>query len=372
MLRSRASRRGEPPAGAPPRSGRARRRGVAASVLLTLSLVVRANAEPAAAPRERAPADLQLEWHGGNASCHDGRAMRLETLELLERAPTRPLVARAYAEREGEGWRVRLETESGEERGLRELHGETCRSVQRAVSLVLAMILESELPLSEGDPPPEPSPAPPPGDEPEPAPPSPAPPEPTPAAPPQVEAPRAAAGPRVRLLIAPDVSVGIGVVPSTTLGFGGTVGVAVGRFELGVQGRHWLAAERALASADPQGPAHDVSRQELLLQACLRVLDLLGHGELALSGCLGGGATRISAEAKRVTGAGDQAEWFGLATAGLRLRYFSGPNLFVGVQPAVTWTKELPLELEIDGTEQPVYTSAPIYFRGSLEVGARF
>ena len=327
-------------------------------------------AQDAPAPSSGEP--LQLEWQG-EPSCGDAGAVRAGALELLGgTTPRRRVAAKAAVQREGQGWQVRLETDSEGERGTRELRGESCGAVQRAVSLMLAMILESE--------PPAPAAVAPPAAE------APAPPPPAPHAPTIVDTgltgpPAPDAKPRLspRWVIAPELSASAGATPHLGVGLGALAAVVLGRFELGVGGRYWFAREQLAPLDDPARPGHSISRQDLEAYGCFTPFGS-ETGALVLSGCLAPGATRVVGHAVRTSGGdSERSHWSPALSGGVRLRYFPIANVFVGLMPAASWTRRQDFELAVNDVDEPdsvqrllIYRTRDVFFRLSFELGLRF
>src|SRR6188472_3506897 len=119
---------------------RDRRRTAAALTLLL------AGSPAAAQPSAVAPAEppLRVEWNTNDPTCDgddvDERALRLVASGVVPR----PLTAKVGVERQGDEWRVRIETQSAgrEQPGRREFRAESCEHLEQAVALLLAMTLE--------------------------------------------------------------------------------------------------------------------------------------------------------------------------------------------------------------------------------------
>lgn len=352
---------------------------VCALWLLTASSAL---AQSVAAPAPGAPPQLeplqleplQLEWQG-EASCGDTEAIRRGALELLGgAAPRRRLTAKATAERDARGWQVRLDTSSEGEHGTRELRGESCGAVQRAVSLMLAMILESE--------PPAPATVATPPDPPAPAPPSPPPPAVVDVTPPELpEPPTTTRRLTPRWLFGPELAGSVWATPDFGVGIGALAGVELGRVELGVAARYWLSKEQLAPVADPARPGQRIGRQQLEAYGCFGLLQSSNRA-LVLSGCIAPGASRVSAEAVRTSGgSANDGRWSPSLSGALRLRYFPITNVFLALAPAATWSRreELGIGLRLAGQDptgeevfQPVYTTRDVFFRLAFETGLRF
>lgn len=343
-----------------------------AFVVCALSLVWASAAFAQDAPAPSSLEPLQLEWQG-EPSCGDAAAVRAGALELLGGTPPRRrLAAKAAVQREGQGWQVRLETDSEGERGTRELRGESCGAVQRAVSLMLAMILESE--------PPAPTPLSPATVEP-PAPPPPAAPVPAIVNTVLAEPPAAESAPGLgpRWLLAPEVSASAGATPQLGVGLGALAAVVLGRFELGVAGRYWFAREQLAPLDDPARPGHSISRQDLEAYGCFTAFGS-ETGSLVLSACLAPGATRVVGHAVRTSGGDSElSHWSPALSGGVRLRYFPIANVFAGLMPAASWSRRQDFELAVNDVDEPdsvqrllVYRTRDVFFRLSFELGLRF
>jgi hypothetical protein len=320
------------------------------------------------------PDPLQLEWQG-EASCGDAAAVRTGALELLGGTPPRRrLAAKASVQREAQGWQVRLETDSGGERGTRELRGDSCAAVQRAVSLMLAMILESEPPAAASGVPAAAPAAPPP---------QPAPPRPVLETyltdPEQQAAPetRSRLGPR--WLLAPELSAAAGATPHVGFGIGALAAIVLGRFELGVAGRYWFAREQLAPLDDPARPGHLIGRQDLEAYGCFAAFGSLNTG-LTLSGCIAPGVTRVAGDAVRASeGDATLSHWSPSLSGALRLRYFPISNMFAGLTPAASWSRRQDFQLAVNDSDEPdtvrrllVYRTQDVFFRISVELGLRF
>src|SRR5262249_9008581 len=117
---------------------------------------------PTASAAPESPSPLGLTWVSSDPSC-DGSAVAARALELVTRGGV-PLAAEARAQvgREGERWVVDLQTRSESHIGRRTLRGESCKEIQQAIALLLAMIMESEAKSEAAVPPPPAAPSAPP------------------------------------------------------------------------------------------------------------------------------------------------------------------------------------------------------------------
>jgi hypothetical protein len=228
-------------------------------------------APPVAAPAAVAAATtgpLSLTWTSANATC-DGSAVGPRALELVSRGITpHATEARALVEGSGTRWSVQLETRSQSRMGQRTLRGESCKEIQQAIALLLAMIMEAEA-KGESTPPTAPTESlsmlnP---DE-----------DPEVDAVPIVPLP---AHPGRALLVRTEGSAAVGLQPSLGLGVSGNVGVALGSLELHVGGAYWPTSRAAIFDRDG---AIEMSRRAVGASVCY---GWLGAGRIELLSCLG-------------------------------------------------------------------------------------
>jgi hypothetical protein len=259
-------------------------------------------------------------------------------------------------EREGERWRVQLETRSQSRMGQRTIHGESCKEIQQAISLLLAMIMEAEAKgesaLPSG-PPPEPLSMSNPDEDPV-----------VDAPPPVLPPPRDWA-----LLVRSEGAVAVGLQPSLGLGLVGGVGVAFGSFEAHVGGAYWPNSRASIF--ENQG-ALEMARQAVGASLCYR---WLGSGRLELLSCLG-----------------PEWLWMQWTTSGLqrnregRIRHLLTLNgsvelrlaavgpMFVALTPGFTWDQRRPFQARRceDCAPTDVFQTWDIGLRFGVGVGARF
>ena len=219
-------------------------------------------AQPSPAPEEP---PLRVLWTSEDPEC-DGEGVAARALSLVTPGVVpRPVRANVEVRREGPLWVVRLETQSGAQTGRRSLKAESCREIEGALALLLAMTMESGL------------------DEPQPAPaePAPAPVTPPPAAPPRAaapmelpeardppETPAAADEPGLwqGLFIRVSGKAGWGQQPGTALGASAAAGVRLGAFELGIAGTYWPSTEQSIDEL--AGARISIRRDDVKLRAC--------------------------------------------------------------------------------------------------------
>jgi len=359
-------------------------------LLLSLALPATAQQAPPAPP---SGSPLQLTWVSTEASC-TGADVVAEARGLVAPGVTpQPVVARATVHHDPEGWAVRLETRSGNQTGQRSLRGGTCREIQQAIGLLLAMTMESGHLSGEAAP----------------ATPTPATPLPTPATPapaaapatprsaaPATEPPRTtteapqpravlAAGARpapvasssagaLSVLVRLDAEAAYGLQPEG-VGFGASVGAGVGwkALELTVGASYWPATETPIFSG--QGRI-EVVRHSFDLSACLRLWD---GGSFELVPCLAGELTYLHSRTldTDVPKTGETIE-LGSLSGSVDLRYWlPGRVIFLFLKPGITWEKPAVFEVwfncepdECDPT--PAAETPGIGLRLRAGVGARF
>jgi hypothetical protein len=165
---------------------------------------------------------------------------------------------------------------------------------------------------------------------------------------------------------------GAGATPHLGIGLGALAAVVFDRLELGLAGRYWLERDQLALADDPARPAHRIGRQQLELFGCYTLLRS-AQPELGLAACLAPGATRVSAEAVRVSGGpAERSQWSPSLSLGMLLRYFPFRRVFIGLAPALTWARGAEFQLEVNRDDQPVYRSRDVFFCTSLETGLRF
>ncbi len=320
-------------------------------------------AEPAAAPEPGAgapvaepspPGPLSLTWTSADPSC-DGSQVRARALELVSRSIVpRPTEARAVVEREGERWRVQLETRSQSRMGQRTLRAESCKEIQQAIALLLAMIMEAE---AKGETAP---PAPPPESlnmlEPE-------------DEPIIIDSPPVEPGRAWSWLVRSESAAAVGLQPSVGFGVSGSVGVSFGAWELHAGGGYWLSSRAPIF--ERQG-AIEMSRATAGASLCYR---WLSSGRIELLSCLG-----------------PEWLWLDWSTSGLlrnrvggihhlltlngslELRVAAVGPLFVTLAPGFTWEQRRPFQAKRceDCTPTDVFHTWDIGVRFGAGVGARF
>src|SRR6185436_7083251 len=205
----------------------------------TLSGLLGAGSAAAQAPGAdvpaQAPTPLALTWESSEPSCA-GASVAQRALESLAPGVTpRPTQAHAKVGRDGEQWLVELETRSESRLGRRTLRGESCQEIQNAITLLLAMILESEAKAEAVPAPVLPEPVL--GTGPDPG-------SPEIDTPPQ--RPASPAPLRFGGVLRSEATAALGLQPSLGLGIGGSIGAALGPFELQVGGAYWPASRQAI------------------------------------------------------------------------------------------------------------------------------
>lgn len=309
----------------------------------------------AAAPAADAPSPLSLTWNSTDPSC-DGSAVGPRALELVSPLVVpNPTDARALVERDGERWRVQLETRSQSRMGQRTLRGESCKEIQQAISLLLAMIMEAEA-KGESTPPPGP------------------PPEPlsmlNPDEDPVVDtAPAALPQREWSFLVRGEGAVGVGLQPSLGLGLGASVGLSLGSFEAHLVGAYWPSSR---ASIFEREGALEMTREAVGASLCYR---WLGSGRIELLSCVG---PELLWMQWRTTGlllnrAGGIRHLLTLSGS-VELRLAAVGPVFVALTPGFTWQQRRPFQAERcdNCTPTGVFQTWDIGPRFGAGVGARF
>jgi hypothetical protein len=222
-------------------------------------------AQPSPAPEEP---PLRVLWTSEDPECDGGdvaaRALRLVTPGVVPR----PLRADVEVRREGPLWVVRLETQSGEQTGRRSLKADSCREIEDALALLLAMTMESGLDEPPPPPPPAAKPAPPP---------PPAAIEPVPPPAPTDEGPGLFRGIFLRV----SGKAGWLQQPGLALGASAAAGVRLGDFEVGVGGTYWPSTAQPIDEFE--GARVLIRRENLGLRGCWNAWRA---GSLVIAPCL--------------------------------------------------------------------------------------
>jgi hypothetical protein len=255
-------------------------------------------------------APLRVLWTSEDPEC-DGDDVASRALSLVTPGVVpRPVRANVEVRREGPLWVVRLETQSGAQTGRRSLKAESCREIEGALALLLAMTMESGL----DEPPPEPAP-------PAPAPPPPATPPPTdpPEARDPPEPPSTSGEPGLwrGLFVRVAGKAGWGQQPGFALGASAAAGVRLGAFELGVAGTYWPSTEQSIEEVP--GARVSIRRDNVGLRACWNAWRA---GNFVLVPCLAPGVTMYHFESTGLVRNRTNSVPPGVAVgAGLDLRY---------------------------------------------------
>ena len=342
--------------------------------------VTGAETEPAPAAQ---PA-LRMTWESDDPAC-SGDDVSVRALQMVTPGVTpRPLVATVQVRREGREWLVRLQTESGDQSGHRVLRAESCKNIQNAIALLLAMAMESK------------------GDILPPEPPAPAP---AAAPPPVVVAPAEPVSPPPLAPPAPDVrddrpptddgastsalgwflrvdgKAADGLKPGLGLGVGISAGARIGDFDVGVGAAHWPATRKRDRDRDA---LIDIRRQSLGLNVCWNAWRA---GGLVLAPCLAPEVVVFQFESRglRSPSEDDDVPPRPSLTTRVDLRYeLLGGGLSVLASPGLTWERPQPFEISLtdgvlptDGPSDPLPTEEIYRTRGlglRLEIGvdARF
>jgi len=360
-----------------------RRAGRALTLALGLGAVARSAAgageadEPAGRVAPPAKPALELEWASDDPSCQGSEPVTREVARLLgERTPDLRLRARAEVRKSAGRWTVRLETSSATHAGQRSLEGESCAEVRRAIALLLAMTLEAEAARVVEPPaaPATPAPSPPAG----PTPPR----EPIGGAPVPPPSARAGvdAGPEpppseLSFHAQAHAAAASGLLPSTAIGVGASVGVELGSWSLLAGVTHW--PEQRLSIPDGPG-AVLLSGQTLDLSVCWTAART---GALSAAPCLvpkltwiHGSGTGIADElsgTRRLPGLGADVE----------MRIAPGGSLwYVTLRPGISWDRAQPFHLvtppgcvpgDPDCVEVEIHSTAPMSPRLRAGVGMR-
>lgn len=332
---------------------------------------------------------LELRWTSTDPSCTGGDVVA-NTLQLVAPGVSpRPLWAAADVKRQGAAWVVELETRSANQSGRRVLRGGTCREIQQAIALLLAMVIEheaAETPAPDTrDAPPQPPPAPTP---PTSSPPLPVtPPRSTPASgPPSTTAepsPVAAAAPQAArdpadLLLRLGGLGALGLQPGFALGVGGEVGVRWRSFEASFGATHSPATSEPISMGNGR---LDVDRTSFLVSFCWVLLE---SAALGLAPCVAPELTLFRMRASGVLPPELPPRPPRLATLTLgvdgRLTPF-GRTLFLFLTPQLVWEKPVPYTIGAsppDGNSPPTseqrteYQTPGLGFRLRAGFGARF
>jgi hypothetical protein len=276
----------------------------------------------------------------------------------------RPLRASVQVQRDDDHWLVRLQTESGDQSGLRILRAESCKELKEAIALLLAMAMESKGEILPAEPPapapetPAAAPAPPPAAA---APAERVPPTAAPAPPNMQDGPPASAdvrtsGVALGWFLRLDGKAAAGLKPGLGLGVGIAGGLRIGDFDVGVGAAHWPNSRKP---ARNRQAFIDIDRQNLGLHACWNAWRT---GALVLAPCLAPGLVvfHFQTTGLRSTEQGD-AKPLPTVTASADLRYelLDGSLSFL-VSPGVTWEQPRPFTIGLTDAALPAEGPPPI------------
>jgi hypothetical protein len=340
------------------------RRSLGVAVAAALLASARAGLAQAPTPSTDggAASPLGLIWASSEPSC-DGSLVAARALELVRKGVTpRPTEARAQVGREGDHWVVDLQTRSQSHIGRRTLRGESCKEIQQAIALLLAMIMESEG-RDESIAPAPAAAVPPPApvslnitQEPE-----------LDEAPPAVRPPEPASG--SGFVLRAEAAAAWGVQPSLGFGVGGSLGVAWGPLEMYAGGSYWPYS---------RGPALnrngllEVSRRVVAAGSCLRVYD---GGSFQILPCLTPELMWLKWRSSGLAlNDGDLSKpLFALSAARERRMQLVGP-MFATLSPGLTWEQTyqfMAKECE-DCADTPFFQTWAVGPRLGAGIGARF
>ncbi|MEO8180188.1 MAG: hypothetical protein ABI895_15235 [Deltaproteobacteria bacterium] len=311
---------------------------------------------------------LALTWQSSDPSCEGASVAERALSSVAHGVTPRPTEARARVAREGDQWLVELETRSQSNLGRRTLRGESCEEIQRAIALLLAMILESEAKAEAASAAPPVTAA---------APPAPALELPLGASP-GSRSPEHDVPPQRPALPAPtgfggvlrsEGTAALGLQPSLGLGAGGSIGAAYGPLELHIGGAYWPESRMAIFDRDG---SLEMSRSVLSVAACYQ---LWGVGRLRAVPCLSPELAWVKwhSVGLRVPASGEKDHLESLsAFLDLRLELF-GP-LFLSIAPGLTWERPQPFRARRcqNCTYTEVFQTWAVGPRLGTGVGARF
>ncbi len=310
---------------------------------------------------------LELEWQAP-AGCPDrewalGRLASDQRLASVARATH---ISVRLTEEEGV-FRAELLTTQGEVEGTRTLEGGSCQELADAVIVVLGMALVPRAPdepvasssTKAVDPSPKAR-----ADQP-------------PAAPEAEEAAhesRAEPGEpstRPHAYFRAGIGLDRGSLPAVTFGPVLAGGWSFGSLSIGVRGAYWLPRTREV-DADAEdvsmgGVGGKFSQLEAAVAGCWsQPLSMV----VALEGCLGVGVGLLRAEGYGVPDPGSQERFFGFGEAELGLPLWLSAHIGLRLGAGLT----LPMSRETYAIENlgPIYTPAPVGFRGALTGQVRF
>lgn len=323
---------------------------------------------------------LRVTWDSDDPAC-SGDDVSARALHMVGPGVVpRPLRANVEVRHEGAEWRVRLQTQSGNQSGRRILRAESCDELRQAIALLLAMAMESRGDVLPPDPPPPAAP------EPAPSPPIVVP---TPAEPTEPARDRPGdegketsnRGPGIGWFVRLDGKAAHGLTPGLGLGAGVTAGIRVGDVDVGVSAAYWTSSR---ADASDRPGYINLSRQDIGLRACWNVWRL---GGLTLAPCIAPELTFFRWESKQVwEPEADIAGPLTSVTAGIDLRYaLVADRVSILLSPGLTLERVQPFEIRLrpDGSpaNQPstvppepveIYRTERFGPRLELGVDARF
>jgi hypothetical protein len=305
-------------------------------------------AAPASAPAEPA---LRMIWESDDPACSgddvSARALQMVTPGVA----VRPLRATVQVQRDDDHWLVRMQTESGDQSGQRSLRAESCKELQEAIALLLAMAMESKSDILPPEPPaPAPEPAPP--AEPVPAPVA-APPAPTESRDERPAAGSVATSIPLGWFARLDGKAAGGLKPGLGVGAGVSAGVRLGSFDVGVGAAYWPESRKP---APERAGFVDIARRSLALHLCWNAWRA---GPLVLAPCLSPGAVVFVYQSTALRRTVEtQSKPLPTVTAGFDLRYeLVGESFSFLLRPALTWERRQPFRMAL--TDEPLPADGP-------------
>ena len=279
--------------------------------------------------------------------CPSAQEVERDIARLIgESSHERTVRASAVVSSTDDGWRVRVRMETSGEISERSITAPTCRALEKAVALVVAITIEPRAAVSETPAPPAPSPPPPPNDVPKP--------------PPIVV--REPAPSRLKWFAAMGTSTEIGLFPR--LGVGGEldIGLRLPMFSAEISGA--LFAPQSTTLTGSAGGHFNLA--SMGVRACGRVLG----GQVEVFGCADTVVNRLAGRGFGVTTPSSASTMLATFGLGPRVDVRLSPTLFLLVDIGATYTPGR-ASFVLDNVGR-VYTATHVGMNGRLGFGAQF
>jgi hypothetical protein len=309
--------------------------------VLGLGLALSVIAWPCRAPAE-SHRSFDLTWDAP-ADCPSAQEVERDIMRLIgESSHERTVRASAVVTGNDDGWRVRVRMETGGEISERSLSAPTCRALEKAVALVIAIAIEPR--AAAGEPPPPP------------------PPQPIDVVPPKTPPPVIVREPALRWFAALGPATELGLLPQ--LGMGGELALGIRLPPLSVE---LLGALYLPQSVTVKGPAGGrLTLASAGIRTCGRVLG----GQVELFGCADALVNRLGARGFGVTTPGSASTMLVSFGLGPRIDVRLNRTFFLQFDAGASYAPGR-ANFVLDNVGR-VYTATHVGMNGHIGLAAQF